>query len=80
MINSNRTLLVLFKNQLMSEKSFELEVEYLNEVLSATETPEQFCQAHELVDRNRITSRKEKILKASRHFNLKSFRFLVNKN
>lgn len=80
MINSNRDLLVLFKNQLMTDQSFEQEVECLNEILLIAESSEQFCKAHELVDRNRITIHPKKILKESLHFRLRPFRFLINKN
>ena len=80
MINSNRDLLVLFKNQLMTEQSFQEEVECLNEILIIAESSEQFCKTHELVDRNRITSSMKKILKESQNFRLRPFRFLINKN
>ena len=64
----------------MTGQFFELQAEYLNTILSTIETPEQFCIAHELVDRNSITSSKKKILRESNHFRLRSFRFLINKN
>ena len=51
----NRDLLVLLKSEFMSPKAIELEVECLNDMLRCTESDEQFCIAHELVDRNRIT-------------------------
>ena len=80
MIKSNRDLLVLFKNQLMTEQSFEEEVDWLNEILFTAESPEQFCKAHELVDRNQITFSNKKILKELRRSRLRPFRFLLNKN
>ena len=80
MMNSNRNLFVLFNTGLLDEKAIEQEVECLNQILLTTESAEQFCIAHELVDRNRITSNKKKILKESRHFLMKPFRFLINKN
>lgn len=80
MINSNRNLLVIFNSGVRDEKAVEQEVECLHQILQLTESPDQFCRAHELVDRNRITSRKKKILKESRHFRLKPFRFLINRN
>lgn len=80
MISSNRNLLVLFNNGLRDEKAIEQEVEFLNKILLHTESSEQFCIAHELVDRNRITSRKTKILQETRYFKMKPFRFLINKN
>jgi hypothetical protein len=76
----NRDLLVLLKSEFMSQKAIELEVEYLNDMLRCTESDEQFCTAHELVDRNHITSNPKKLLKAIRYTELKQFRFLINKN
>lgn len=76
----NRDLLVLLKSEFMSQQAIEQEVECLNDMLRLTESDEQFCIAHELVDRNRITSRFKKILKAIRFTELKQFRFLINKN
>ncbi len=80
MKNSNRNLLVLLKNEFMSEQAIEQEVECLNEILLEKESPEQFCIVHELVDRNRISSKPKKILQAVRSLELKPFRFLINKN
>ncbi len=80
MISSNRSLLVLFKTGLLDEKAIERQVECLNKILVTTDSPENFCTAHELVDRNRITSNKKKILKETKHFLMKPFRFLINKN
>ena len=74
----NRDLLVLLKSEFMSQQAIEQEVECLNDMLRRTESDDQFCIAHELVDRNRITSRPKKILKAIRFTELKQFRFLIN--
>ncbi len=80
MISSNRNLLVIFNSGLLDEKTIEQEVECLNQILLNTESSDQFCTAHELVDRNRITSNKKKILKETKYFRMKPFRFLINKN
>ncbi|MDZ4807331.1 MAG: hypothetical protein SGI96_03590 [Bacteroidota bacterium] len=80
MISSNRNLLVVFNTRLPDEKAIEQEVNYLNKILLNIESSEQFCIAHELVDRNRITSNRKKIIKETRYFRLKPFRFLINKN
>ena len=64
----------------MSEQAIEKEVAYLNGILAIADTPEAFCNANELVDRNSITSSPRRILKESRHFRLREFRFLINKN
>ncbi|MDP4263536.1 MAG: hypothetical protein Q8941_13500 [Bacteroidota bacterium] len=76
----NRDLLVLLKNEFASERSIEQEVESINHILVQAESLEQFCLSHELVDRNCITSRPKKILRAIRFAELKPFRFLINKN
>ena len=75
-----RDLLVLLKNEFMSQRALDHEVECLNDILRTAESDDQFCIAHELVDRNRITSRPGKIKKAIRYSELKAFRFLINKN
>ena len=80
MIISNRNLLVLFNTGLLDEKSIEQELGCLNQILLTTESAEQFCMAHELVDRNRITSNKKRMLKETKHYRLRPFRFLINKN
>ena len=76
----NRDLLVLFKNEFMSQQAIEQEVDCLNHLLIHAESKEQFCVAHELVDRNRITAKPKKIMEAIRFSELKPFRFLINKN
>ena len=76
----NRDLLVLLKSEFMSQQAIEQQVECLNDMLRRTESDEQFCIAHELVNRNRITSNPKKILKAIRFSELRQFRFLINKN
>lgn len=76
----HRDLLVLLKNDFMSQRALDQEVECLNHILHEAESHEQFCIAHELVDRNRITSKSRKILKAIRFAELRPFQFLINKN
>ncbi|MBN8673891.1 MAG: hypothetical protein J0L56_07140 [Chitinophagales bacterium] len=75
-----RDILVVVKNQYLSEQDIEQEVQCLNEMLRITETHEEFCKAHELVDRNCITNRSKKIIKAIQFSELQPFRFLINKN
>ncbi len=71
---NNRDLLV--KSEWMTDS----ELNSLYILLQSLETAEIFCRAHELIDRNRITSKKEKIWKESRLYQLRPFRFLINKN
>jgi predicted RNA binding protein with dsRBD fold (UPF0201 family) len=80
MINLNRDITVLLKYEFMTEHNIRQQVEILNKLLAQTESSKSFCTAHELVDRNRITSNTKKILKESHFYNLKPFRFLINKN
>ena len=80
MKNPNRDLLVLLKNEFVSQQAIQHEVECINHILVQAESFEHFCQAHELVERNRITSKPKKILRAIRFSELKPFRFLINKN
>lgn len=80
MRSPGRNLLVLIRNEFMSEQAIEQEVDCLNSILLRTESPELFCQVTELVDRNRITSRRNKILRESSYAMLRPFRFLINKN
>lgn len=76
----NRDLLVLFKNEFMSPLAIEREVELLNAILRRTELPGEFCKVHELVRRNRITQKTQKLLAAFHQTHLKPFWFLISKN
>jgi len=80
MENRNRDLLVLLKTTSLDGEAFEKHIECLHSILVRVENDTAFCQAHELVARNSITSRKKKILKAAEHTELKPFYFLINKN
>lgn len=71
---NNRDLLV--KSEWMTEQ----ELNQLHIILRSLETFDKFCTAHELVDRYRILSDKQKIWKESRYEELRPFRFLINKN
>jgi hypothetical protein len=76
----SRDLLVLLKNEFMSQHEIEQEVECLNDILYQAESDDQFCIAHELVTRHRITSKPKRILRAIKYVELRPFRFLINKN
>ena len=76
----DRDLLVLFKNEFMSQQAIDQEVNCLNKILRRTDQPHEFCKAHELVRRNRITQKTEKLLKAFHQPLLKPFWFFISKN
>jgi hypothetical protein len=76
MKNKGQNLLVLFNKKIISKR----EADCLHTLLLFTESTDQFCMANELVDRNRITSNKRKIVKESGRIQLRPFRFLINKN
>jgi hypothetical protein len=80
MKTNDRDLLVLLKNDFMSQQAIEREVEYLNSILMYVEQPGALCRSHELVQRNHITQKSHKILKALRQPELKAFCFLIGKN
>jgi len=76
MISSNRDILVLQQRAAVTAD----ELNRLHRLLQQAETTENFCRVHELVDRNWITRRPKKILRESRFYILRPFRFLINKN
>lgn len=80
MMKYGRDILVLLKNEFMTEHDIQMEIEHLDILLKQVENAESFCVAHELVNRNQITSNKKKIIRETRHFTLKPFRFIINKN
>lgn len=76
----DRDLLVLFRNEFMSQQAIDQEVECLNKILRHTELPHEFCKAHELVCRNHITKKSRKLLDAFNQHHLKPFWFLISLN
>jgi hypothetical protein len=79
-MKTNRDLLVLFRNEFMSQQAIDEEVENLNRILRISERPDQFCRVHELVCRNRITTDAKKLLAAFSQPELKPFWFLISRN
>ncbi|WP_114789764.1 hypothetical protein U0035_10545 [Niabella yanshanensis] len=75
-----RDIILVIKDDAIQPRSIDTQVECLNYVIACVENREGFCRAHELVNRNRITSSKRKILSAVKNERLKPFRFLLNKN
>jgi len=82
MKSPNRDLLVLLKDEYMSEQSIEQEVELLNEMLFHVESMENFCKAHEVIDLNRykIYLKSKQIIKVVRQREIRPFQFISNKN
>lgn len=82
MNKSNRDLLVLFKEDVMSPQAIEHEVEMLHELLYAVEKIENLTIAHEVINVNRYKIYKQYhiIRNTIRRKTLKPFVFLNNKN
>lgn len=76
MTNRCHSRVLFFQHAFIIQK----EEERLYQIVLDTASPEQFCMAHELVNRNRITSNKNRIAKEARRTELRPFRFLINKN
>lgn len=72
--------MVVLKHEFLNERAFEREMDGLHAILQHAESDEQFCIAHELVDRNRITRKHKRILKAIRFTELPAFCFFINRN
>ncbi|MER3499182.1 MAG: hypothetical protein C4308_11390 [Chitinophagaceae bacterium] len=64
----------------MSQQAIEQEVVQLNKILLQTESFDEFQKAHQLVKRNRITTKTKYLHQAFCQKELKSFWFLFNKN
>ncbi len=71
-----RDILVLQHKGILSEQQWAS----LHYVLQIAESDDNFCRSHELVCRNSISRNARKIRKAARHYYLRPFYFLVNKN
>lgn len=78
----NRDLLVLVKDERLTEAAMEFELEQLNRILVALETVECLCVVHEVFDLNkyRILSREKQIRHTLQKKELKPFVFISNKN
>ena len=82
MNKSNRDLLVLFKEDLMSQQAIEHEVELLHELLYGVEKLENLVIAHEVININKYKVQNEAhiVSETIRRKALKPFVFLNNKN
>jgi hypothetical protein len=82
MKSPNRDLLVLLKDETMSEHAIEREVEKLNAMLFQLESIDNFCAAHEMLDLNKfkISTDKKLIMQVTKMKEIKPFIFLCNVN
>ncbi len=82
MNRTNRDLLVLRNQELMSRQAIEQEVEFLHELLFQVERVDSLVVAHELIDLNKykITSNRITLRNTIRVQTLKPFLFLSCKN
>ncbi len=82
MHRSNRDLLLLFKDELMTPQAIEQQVERLHELLYGVEKLENIITAHEIinVNRHKIYSDSVRLKNVFRRKELKPFVFLNNKN
>lgn len=82
MKNPNRDILVLVKDEFMSEKAIEQEVARLNKLLYSVESHEHVCACCEVIDLNRyrITRNQKTVTALLREKTHKPFLFLNNLN
>lgn len=82
MNKSNRDLLVLFKEELMTPQAIEHEVGLLHQLLYTVEKIENLVIAHEVINLNnyKIQNQYNIIRNTIRRSELKPFIFLNNKN
>jgi hypothetical protein len=82
MKSPNRDLLVLLKDETMSEQAIEREVEKLNDMLFQLESVDNFCVSHQMLDLNKfkIFTDQRSIMQVTRQKELKPFVFLCSLN
>jgi hypothetical protein len=82
MRRSNRDLLLLFKDELMTPQAIEQQVERLHELLYGVEKLENIITAHEIinVNRHKVYCDSVRLKNVFRRKELQPFVFLNNKN
>ena len=80
MAKFNRDIIILVKDDAARDEQIEAEVKKLHEMIASVENRDVFCNAHELVARNKITRKKFRIMDAVSTATLRPFYFLINKN
>lgn len=75
-------MLVLLKDETMSEQAIEQEVEKLNTILFNIESSDRFYSAHEMLDLNKfkLIQDKKVLRQVCKEKQLKPFTFLFNLN
>lgn len=76
----SRDIIFLLKENCFTKEYLKQEMNFVHKIVAAVDNDEVFCQAHELVKRNRITNKRKIIIKSINRSRLKSFYFLINKN
>ena len=76
MNEANHNLVLVFHYSMESVR----EEEFLRRLIANAVAPDNFCEAHELAGRTRITRKKYKLLRTLRQRHLPAFHFLINKN
>ncbi len=79
---SNRDLLVLLKDESMTNQAIEHEVESLNELLHDVESVDEFCRVNEIIDMNHYKINRDQrfLVEVMYQPELKPFIFLNNMN
>lgn len=82
MPRTNRDLLVLLKQEVMTEKAMEQQVLFLHDLLFMVEKSNWVVAAHEVININRskISNKSVAVKKALKESSLKPFVFLNNLN
>ena len=80
MNNYQRDIILVINDKAIHPGSADHALQWMNDIIACADNVDGFCNAHELVNRNRIISKKSKILEAVNEGRLKPFRFLINKN
>lgn len=82
MNKTNRDLLVLFNQELMTPQAIELEVEKLHVMLFNVERPDNLARAHEIIDlrKYKVISKPDATRKAMKMENQKPFVFINCRN
>ncbi|ANH82928.1 hypothetical protein A8C56_19785 [Niabella ginsenosidivorans] len=76
----SRDIIFLLKEESFTKEYLKQEMQLVHKIVASIDNDASFCRAHELVKRNRITSKRRTIVNAINRSRLKPFYFLINKN